>query len=178
MITLTIFILLIEALFFYIPLKEIKDIKTRKDKIKLYLLILLSNIISTMVFGTSIFRYILCFIIIYFFIKILKLNYYKENTLYDFFIIPTLFLLKMIIEYIVFFAIFNLVNYTVFVIVLETFCILFAFIFKNKLKIIYNKIKESWNGTKKFYYRYLFLIVFNTIIIFLIYNLIKIKEVF
>lgn len=173
MILLTIFILFIEALFFYIPLKEIKEIKNKKDKIKLYLLILFSNIISTLIFNTSIFRYILCFIIIYIFMKILKINNYKENTVYDFFIIPTLFLLKMIVEYIIFFAIFDLVNYTVFVIVLEIFSILFALILKSKLKKIYNKIRKSWNGTNKFYCRYLSLIIFNTIIIFLIYNLIQ-----
>ena len=174
----TIAILIVETYFFYIPLKEIKEIKNKKDKIILFIGIFLSNIISTIIFNTSIFRYILCFIIIYIFIKMFKLDYIKNNTFYDFFVIPTLFLLKMILEFIIYLIFFKFVNYIFFVIILETTCICFINLFKKYYKKIYKLIQENWNNEKSFYCRYTILVTFNTIIMFLIYNLIKIKEVF
>lgn len=174
----TLAILIIETYFFYIPLKEIKEIQNKKDKVILFIGIFLANILSTLIFNKSIFRYILCFIIIYIFIKMFKLDYIKNNTFYDFFVIPTLFLLKMILEFIIYLIFFKFVNYIFFVIVLETTCICFINIFKKYYKKIYKLIQENWNNEKRFYCRYSILIAFNTIIMFLIYNLIKIKEVF
>lgn len=121
-----------------------KQIKNRKNKIKLYFIILISNIISTLIFNGSVFRYILCFILIYLFMKIFKINNIKENTVYDFFVIPSLFLIKMILEYIIFFIIFNFVNYITFVIIIEFVSILFALSFKKVYVKIYTKIKNAW----------------------------------
>lgn len=120
-----------------------KQIKNRKNKIKLYFIILISNIISTLIFNGSVFRYILCFILIYLFMKIFKINNIKENTVYDFFVIPSLFLIKMILEYIIFFIIFNFVNYITFVIIIEFVSILFALSFKKVYVKIYTKIKNA-----------------------------------
>ena len=177
MIILNILVLLVEALFFYIPLKEIKQVKDFKNKIKLYAGIFLSNIISTLIFGASIFRYMLPFLIIYLIIRNLNKNNKTKNTAYDFFIIPLLFFIKMIIEYITFFFIFKLVNYIIFVIILEIFSILFVVLFKNLYIKVYNIIKDMWNNSSKFYCRYSILIIFNILILFLLYNLMKIKEV-
>ena len=175
MLELTVFILFIEALFFYIPLKEIKELNTKKDKIKLYSGIFLSNIISTLIFGSSIFRYILYFILIYFLLKIID----HRTRIYDFFIISFLLAYKLLIEFIL--AIIfsnNIVDlYIFFVIVMQTICIIFSTIISRKIKLIYSKIIKYWDCNKKFYLRYFMLIIFNSIILFFIYNLIKMSEV-
>lgn len=175
MITFTIFILLIEALFFYIPLKEIKDIKTRKDKIKLYIGIFLANIISTLIFNTSIFKYILYPILIFFTLKFVD----KNSKVYDFFFISFLMAFKFLIEFLIAMIFYNnLANlYTIFVIIMEFLCIFSIILVKNILKNIYKKIIFYWNYNKKFYIRYSMLIAFNSFILFLIYNLIQKMEV-
>lgn len=176
MILLTIFILFIEALFFYIPLKEIKNIKDRKNKVKLYLGIFSANIISTLIFNTSIFKYILYIIGIFFILK----NIDNKTRTYDFFIISFLLGFKLLIEFLLVILFYNnlLDLYIIFVLIMESLCILLAFLIKNILKIIYNNIINYWDSNKKFYLRYLMLISFNSLILFFIYNLIKIKEVF
>ena len=175
MILLTIFILIIEAYFFYIPLKEIKEINARKDKFKLYLGISLANIISTIVFNTSIFRYILYLLLMFFMLKSIN----NKTRIYDFFIISFLLGIKLSIEFIIAILFYsNLANlYTIFVVIMETSCILFAVILKKILKKIYKRIIVYWDCNKKFYLRYFMLIAFNSLILFFIYNLIKMSEV-
>ena len=175
MLVLTIFILFIEALFFYIPLKEIKEIKTKRNKLKLYLGIFLANIISTLIFNNSIFRYILYPVLIFTTLKIIN----KKSKIYDFFIISFLMAFKFIIEFlIVIFFYNNLAKYyVIFVIIMQFSCIFIINLIKNRLRYIYKRIKYYWNYNKKFYIRYFALITFNSFILFLIYNLIKMSEV-
>ena len=175
MILLTIFILFIEALFFYISLKEVKNIKNIKDKIKLYFGIFLANIISTLIFNTTIFRYILYIILIFFILKSID----KKTRIYDFFIISFLLGFKLFIEFIIATLFYNNLSnlYTIFVFIMESLCIISAIITRKILKIIYKRITDYWNCNKKFYLRYFMLITFNSLIIFFIYNLIKMSEV-
>ena len=175
MILLTIFILFVEALFFYISLKQIKDIEGIKNEIKLYLGIFISNIISTLVFNSSIFRYILYLILIFFVLK----NIDKKTRLYDFFIISFLLGFKLFIEFLIATLFHNNLSslYTIFVLMMEILCILFAIITRKPLKQIYKKIINYWDCNKKFYLRYFMLITFNSLILFFIHNLIKISEV-
>lgn len=176
MIILNILVLLVEALFFYIPLKDIKKIKDFKNKFKLYIGIFLSNIISTLIFGTSIFRYILYILLIFILLKFIN----KKTRMYDFFIISFLLGFKLLIEFIlamIFYS--NLLNlYFIFLFIMEMLCIISAILIKNFLNQIYIFIIKHWNYNKKFYLRYSMLILFNSLILFFIYNLIKIKEVF
>ena len=176
MLILTIFILFIEALFFYIPIRHIKSINNLKDKIKLYIGIFLANIISTLIFNTSIFRYILYPILIFLTLKIIN----KNNRVYDFFIITFLMALKFIIEFIIAMIFYNnLVNlYVIFVIVMQTICISAAILLRKVINKIYKFIIKQWDYNKRFYLRYFVLISFNLFILFLIHNLIQIKEVF
>lgn len=169
MILLTIFILLIEALFFYIPLKEIKDVKTRKDKIKLYIGIFFSNIFSTLISGNSIFKYILYPLIVTIILKLLKLN----AKFYDFFLFSIEMFIKTIIEYIIFLILFYYLDYFYFVIILETISIITIFLLKVKIKYLYNRIQNLLESRFNFYCRYSLLILFNLLIIILLYNLIQ-----
>ena len=175
MLVFNIFILLVEALFFYIPLKKIKEITNKKDKINLYLGIFISNIISTLIFKSSIFRYILYFILIYILLKIIN----HKTRLYDFFIISFLLGYKLLIEFILAILFYNnILNlYVFFVIIMQIICVIFSIIITKKLKLIYNKIIKFWDCNKKFYLRYFMLISFNSIILFFIYNLTKMSEV-
>ena len=172
-IILNIMVLLVEAFYFYLPINEILNNNNNKDKSLLYFKILTLNILSTIIFKSSIFRYICSFIIMYIFIFYFK----KENKFLNFFIIPILFFIKSIIEFIVYKIFFNLVEYYSFIIILEISSLLFIIFFKNIFLKIYYKIKEFWNGRKEFYCRYFILLIFNFFIIFLIFNLLKIKEV-
>lgn len=172
-----IFIIFIEALYFYIPINKIKQNKNNKEKIILYLNLIFSDIVSFITFKNSIFRYVMYFMGIYFSTFAFNKDTGNKNKLLDFFIAPILFFIKAIIEYIIYLCIFKFVNYTVFVLILELLCILFAICFKNKIFNIYIKFKNRWNDDKEFYSRYLILLIFNVFVIFLIYNLIKIKEV-
>lgn len=169
MILLTIFILLIEAYFFYIPLKEIKDIKTRKNKVKIYIGIFLANIISTLIFGNSIFKYILYPLTVTIVLKLLKLN----AKFYDFFLFSIEMFIKTIIEYIIYLILFNCLNYFYFVIILEFISIITIFLLKDKIKYLYNKIQNLLESRFNFYCRYLLLILFNLLIIVLLYNLMQ-----
>ena len=166
-------IFLVETLYFSIPINKILKNENLKSKTLVYFKILIIDIISTTIFDKSIFRYLFSFIIMYLAIFDFKIS----NKIYDFFIIPILFFIKAILEYLVYVLIFNLVSYIIFVIILELISILFIIYFSKIFVNIYNRLEKSWNGKKQFYCRYTMLIVFVSFIIFLIYNLIKIKEV-
>lgn len=172
----TLAILIVETYFFYIPLKEIKEIQNKKDKIILFIGIFLANILSTLIFNSSIFRYILYPILIFIILKIIN----NETRIYDFFVISCLIGFKFLIECLIAFLFNNnLLNlYVIFVFIMEFISIFFAIIMKNILEVMYNKISNYWDCNKKFYLRYFMLITFNSLILFFIYNLIKIKEVF
>lgn len=170
-----IIVILVETLYFYIPIMEIK--KYKNNKIWVYCVLIIAERLSYFIFKDSIFRYLFYCSFIYLLIFAFEKDKENKNKLFDFFIVPILFFVKAIIEYITYLIFFKYVNYIIFVSILETLCILFAILLKGKFFEIYLKIKENWNSNKEFYCRFLFLIIFNSFILFLIFNLIKIKEV-
>lgn len=170
-----IIVILIEALYFYIPIIKIK--KYKRKRIWVYLVLIIAERLSYFIFKDSVFRYLFYFSFIYLSIFAFEKDKQNKNKLFDFFIVPILFFIKAIIEYITYLIFFKYVNYISFVLILETLCILFVLLLKRKFLNIYLKIKENWNSNKEFYCRFLFLIIFNSFILFLIFNLIKIKEV-
>lgn len=170
----SIIVMIIEVLFMSIPLLKIKDINFLKDKIKLFVLIFLSNIISTLFFNSLIFRYILYAILIFLSLKIVS----KCIKFSDLFIIVIQMIIKTFLDFIIYFMFFNNLEYFYFLLILEIFTILSIHPTKNFIFNIYNNTFTMWNGNLKFYFRYLLLVLSNTLIIFLIYNLLKIKEVF
>lgn len=173
MVLFNIIILFVEAMYFCIPINKILKNNTKNQCLNVYLKLLIIDLIDTLLFDKSIFRYIFSFIFMYLSI----FGFKKNEKAYDFFIIPVLFFIKAILEYLVYLLVFNLVNYIIFVIILEIVSLLFITCTTHIITKIYNKIEKAWNGTKQFYCRYFILIVFVSSIAFLIYNLIKIKEV-
>ena len=137
-----VFIILVEALYFYIPINKNKNNKNNKEKIILYLNLIFSDIVSFAIFKNSIFRYVLYFLGIYLSTFAFDKKIKNKNRLLDFFVAPILFFIKAIIEYITYLCVFNFVNYTIFVLIIETLCILFSLFFKNKIFNIYVKIKN------------------------------------
>lgn len=173
MIIANILVLLVEALYFYIPLKEIKHINFKRDKFKLYIGIFLSNIISTILFNNQIFRYTTYPILIYITIKIIN----KESRVYDFFIISFLMGFKFVLEFLISIMLINKLDMLVIIFIFELTNILSVIILKNIIIKIYKLLCNKWNGYNTFYLRYILLIIFNLLIFFIIYNLIIIKEV-
>ena len=170
---LSIIILLLETLYCYIILKEF-DILGKKNKIILFVSILAIIMLSGIVLNGSIFRYL--FLPISFFIVIKLLN--NRNSISFSCIILIALFIKYLIEFIsVILLINNLDIYTIsfiFEFISITFSLLFAKYVKNIKKIIL----KLWNSSKKFYIRYIFLICINIFILFIIHNLIQMKEVF
>ena len=170
----SILVMCIEVLFLAFPLYKIKEIVHLKEKIKLFCLIFISNIISTLLLNSSVFRYILYIVLIYLSLKLIKI----KTKYYDLFVIIILLLFKILLDSLVYILLFNSLKYSVFLIILEIFTLLNIYPVTNIIKVIYNNMFELWNNRQKFYFRYILLILFNSLIILIIYNLLKIKEVF
>lgn len=167
---LNILILLLEIIFYYIIL--IKVINNR-HKLLLFIGIGFSIVFSGLIFGSSIFRYFALPLFIYIILKLL----YKKTSISSFFIITLILFYKFLIEFCVVMPLFGRINYTFIVFIFEFILIITAIIFSKYINKINEKILDLWNGVHEFYFRYLFLITFNSFILFTIYNLMKIKEV-
>lgn len=170
-----IIILLVEAFYFYLPLCEIKQVYKKKYKHILYFGILLINIISVLIFKSSIFRYVFNIVLLYILLKFIT----KEIHLFDLFFIIFVIGFKLLMEFIIVFPFIKFIdNYYILIIsFMEILSIIIIKLLKKFIKKLYNKITIDWNGRIRFYIRYLFIIISNFIIIFIIFNLIKIKEV-
>lgn len=162
-----------ESIFLLIPLINIKKIKSKKKILLLVFGIFISIILSSILFKKSIFKYLLMPSLIFTTLKSLE----KNTCYYDFFIIVLELLLKIIIEFICYLIFFNLVNYIWFVIIMETICLIIILLLNKFIPKIYNVTFKKWKGRKRFYFRYILLILFNSFIFFLIYNLLLIREV-
>ena len=168
-----IFTFLLEILYFYIILKEF-NINKNKDKLYLFISIGILICLSGIILNGSIFRYL--FLPLSFWITIKILN--KSNSISYLFTILIIFLFKFIIE-ISTIMLFNGINNILFMTFLfEIICLLFSIIISKYINYINKNILNLWNSSKSFYFRYLFLIVINIFILFIIYNLLKMKEVF
>lgn len=165
-------ILLLETLYCYIIFKEF-DIIGKNKKMILFISILAIIVVSGLIFNTSIFRYLFLPISYWILIKILN----TKNKIYNFAIILTILFFKFIIEYIVMLLLYNRINVVFINFIFEFISIIFALTISTKIKSIQNSISKLWNNSKAFYFRYTFLTLINVFILFLIYNLIKLKEV-
>jgi len=166
-------ITLVESIFFISPLIIIKEIKSKKIILMLYLSIILISFSISSILGNSIFKYIAFPILIYIYLRFLI----KETSFYDFFVIIIEQILKTIIEYLCYITFFNSVDYIYFVIIMEIISLLIIFLFSKFTLKFYKETIKKCNGDKKFYYRYVLIMLVNSLILFTIYNLILMKEV-
>lgn len=173
MILFDVIITLVEALFLLIPLIKVKDIKSKNKILILYLGIFISIIVGSLLLDRSIFKYFAMPLLIFCIMKILI----KDTMFHDFFFVMTEFLFKIILEYICYLIFFNWLDYIYFVIIMEIICLVSVVILNKFISKIYNNIFNKWNSRHKFYIRYILLIIFNCFILFLIYNLLIMKEV-
>jgi hypothetical protein len=164
---------LVETIFFIFPLIIIKEIKSKKVIAILYLSIVLISLSTGTLLQGSIFKYVLFPILIFIYLK----YFVKETNFYDFFIIVIEQILKTLIEFACYLLFFNKVDYIWFVIIMEALSIFIIFLFGKFTLNFYKKTIKKCNGDKKFYYRYILLILFNSLILFTIYNLILMKGV-
>ena len=167
------FIILIETLFFTIPLIIVKEIRDKKVIALLYVCILLSSVISGLILDKSIFKYFLLTLLI--FISLKYICKCKNSSHYDIYIIIMEMLLKTAVEYCCAMTFFNLVSYNIFVILMEIISIIVIFLLSKYIYKFYNITIKKWKGRHKFYFRYILLLLLNTSIIFIIYNLILIQ---
>ena len=170
----SILVMCIEVLFLAFPLYKIKEIVHLKEKIKLFCLIFVSNIISTLLFNGSIFKFILYILLMFFSLKLTK-----RNTKYcDIFIVIITLGFKILLDYLVYLIFFKLLEYFYFLIILEIITLLIIYPISKIIYKIYKNILKMWNSRQEFYFRYILLILFNSLIMLIIYTLLKIKEVF
>lgn len=166
-----IFILAIETLFFTLPLIIIKEIKDKVLIAIFYVSVLISSIVSDLTLNHSIFKYFLLAFLMHLSLRIVC----DKVRFYDLFIIIMEMILKTIIEYICYLLIYNFVDYNIFVVAMEIISILIVFLLAKYFKKFYKNTNKKWKGRHKFYFRYILLILLNSYIIFLIYNLILIR---
>lgn len=166
-------IVLIENLFFFIGIKGCKPIQGAYKNLLLYLGIISIQVLSYPL-TLNIFRYI--FAIIGF--QILMMLIYKDNCkVYDIFMISFFMLEKLAMEYLIFGILLHGKVTNISMILVFTLLIVIQFILTSIHCNLYNLMVRLWNDANKFYYRYIMIIMMNGFIIFIIHNLIKIKEV-
>lgn len=165
------FILIIETLFFIIPLIKIKEIKSKKKVLAIYFSIFIISIICDILLDKSIFKYLFLALLIFVSLKIIV----KDTVYYDFFMIIIEMVLKTVIEYLCVICFYKIFSYNVFVILMELISLTLIILLNNFINKFYKITFKRWNGRHKFYFRYILLILFNSFIIFVIYNLILIR---
>lgn len=169
----SILVFALEILYFYIIFKNF-NINDKIKRIILFISIGFIIVLSGIILNSSIFRYIFLPIAFWTIIKILN----KENRIaYSITIVLILFI-KFMIEFVTVIIFMNKIDIMYISIIFEVFSVIFAIFIKKYIKIINKKLLKLWDGSKNFYIRYSFLIVINIFILFTIYNLIKMKEVF
>ena len=151
-IILNIIILLFEVLYYSLFMKY-----ARKDG-KFYRYLILFVLFSI----TSIFLDKQCFIsymIIFLFILYgLKYIVRLKTSLYDLFIIITMFIIKVIIEIPVYLILSLFINGVLATFIFELIKIALVFLFKKHITKLYEKLRIKWNNNN-FYVRYIFTIL-------------------
>lgn len=166
-----VFVLVIETLFFTIPLIKIKEVSSKKRILVIYVSIFIISVICDILLDKSIFKYLLLAFLIFISLKIII----KNTNYYDFFMIIIEMILKTIIEYLCMISFYRICTYNVFVILMEFVSLILIIFLNNFINKFYKITFKKWNGRHKFYFRYILLILFNSFIIFVIYNLILIR---
>lgn len=141
----------------------------KRFNIRCFITFLLANIISLFIGYGNFYSYLFYFIELSFIFRILKIKF----TLYDLLFIIFSMIFKILIEFICFIILKDMMDLfvvTFLICVLKIFIIIFI---KNKILFFYNHLKIKWNNNN-FYIRYIFNItIFIYIIVsllFVIYN--------
>jgi hypothetical protein len=167
-----ILVYILETLFCYIILNSFLK-NNNKKKIALFFLVMLILCLGDFLLNSSILKHI--YYIVMFFI-LLKIFNAKTRIVYTVSITITLFA-KYLIEFITVCLFFNKINFNILVIIFELLSIVFALWFGKNMGKINHKFLKWWNSSKSFYFRYLCLIGLNLFVLFILYNLMLIKEV-
>ena len=167
------FTLTSEILYLYFLLKQTIIIKSKKQKILLICGICFSIMCSGAIFESTIFKYLLLTLFLYLSLKLVD----RHTSISVLFTITFILLYKFIIEILTVFSLYEILDVNIIIIIFEILLLICSIIFSKIINKLNYKISLLWNGIKKFYIRYLFLIVYNIFILFTIYNLIKISEV-
>lgn len=141
----------------------------KRFNIRCFITFLLANIISLFIGYGNFYSYLFYFIELSFIFRILKIKF----TLYDLLFIIFSMIFKILIEFICFIILKDMMDLfvvTFLICLLKIFIITFI---KNKILFVYNHLKIKWNNNN-FYIRYIFNITIFIYIIasllFMIYN--------
>lgn len=165
--------ILIENLFFYIGIKNCKPLQGTRSNILLYLGILLIVYLTAPI-SLNVFRFVISIVLFQF---LLMLIYRKTYRIYDVFLIVFNMLIKLIIEYFIFGLAFNGTANTISVCIVFSLMNILQTCLKPMYFSLYKLMKVVWSDKNKFYYRYILLIMTNGLMLFVIYSIIKVKEV-
>lgn len=163
---------ILENLYFYLGVVSIKPLNGKIKNLFLFVGIIAINYISIR-FYLNIYRYI--FSIALFYLLLFAL-YTKSTHIYDIFMISFYMLSKLIIEFTYFVIILrNKINdsniFACFIVL-----IIFQIILKDLHVKLYKLIIHGWRSRHRFYVKYGSLVLLNGLILFIIYNIIRIKE--
>lgn len=164
-------IVMIEALFLTIPTTYIKKFNLKKSII-LYFLSLALLVITDITMNRMIYKYLSYIFVFYFYI--IKLD--KESQFYDIFIMPFLMAIKLVTEFIIVMLLYNKLDMNIITIIFEAVNILTVIGLRGPICKFCNFIKDKWKSKHTFYTRYSILVSTIFLFIFIIYNLVKIKE--
>ena len=169
---LELFIFFMEILFCYIILLQF-NIKDIKNKILLFIIILFTLLTGDIFLSSSIFKHL--YYVIAFLIGLRILN--KDTKLVYSVTITLIIFCKYIIEFLTVFMLLNKVNFNFIVIIFGILSVIFSIFTSKYIKNINAKFIKLWDKNNCFSFRYLCLISLNLFVIFILYNLMLIKEV-
>lgn len=142
-------VLIFEVLYYAIFMKF-----TRKDGkfLKYLLLFTLINVLFLFIGTNEVYSYLLLIVLIVYGIKyVVKL----KVSLYDMLIVFLMLLTKVLIETPLYVLMINFINNFAVIMISGIIKIGILYLLRNKLNVIYNKLKEKWDNNN-FYIRYLF----------------------
>lgn len=161
-----------DILYYYLYLKEIKGIKTKK--ILFFILLCISYLLCVVLIPIQFYLYIISDLLIYFILK-----YLYKSQINDIFVVITLELYMIIISAISF-IIFK--NYYIAFVIYRVLMFV-PLIFKNKLRKIYNSYNKLWNRhnyknkLKSITVRNISLVILNVLIVSMYFILLYITNV-
>lgn len=129
-----------EVLYFYLFLIYVKNIK--EHRVKLFVLVLFTYIISIFVQEYKVIYYILFISLIYIILKVL---YKNKAQIIDIFVFSLSFCYVCLIGFIMSRFIFNNYFYYYICLIINRILLFLPFIFKNKFNILYKKYCSLWN---------------------------------
>lgn len=164
-------VVMVEALFLTIPTTYIKKFDFKKSVI-LYIWSLGLLVLTDLTMNGIIYKYLSYVFIFYLYIMILD----KKSQFYDIFIMPFLMAIKLITEFCIVMLLYERLDMSVITIIFEAVNILTVIGLRGPICKFCNFIKDKWKSEHTFYTRYTILVSVIFLFIFIIYNLVKIKE--